>query len=133
MTADIVPYVGSSVIMLWGIAHIIRTRHIVRGFEPTSVDNRRIMTMEWVAEGLTLIFIGLLVFFARFFYGGCPLTYPMCALMLLVMAAWTALTGGRTSDAFLKISPVVETIVAILFLYSLSTYLGILSCISCIS
>ena len=118
MTADLVPYVGSSVIILWGIAHIIRTRHIVRGFEPASVDNRRIMTMEWVAEGLTLIFIGLLVFFARFFYGGCPLTYPMCALMLLVMAAWTALTGGRTSVGFLKMSPVVETIVAILFVYS---------------
>lgn len=88
--------------------------------------------MEWVMEGLTLVFLGLLVFLARFIYGGCPLTYPMCALMLLVMAVWTALTGGRTSDAFLKISPVIETIVAILFLYSLATYLGILPCLSCV-
>jgi len=126
MTADIVPYIGSGVIILWGIAHIIRTRHIVRGYEPTSVDNRRIITMEWVTEGLTLIFIGLLVLFARHFYGGCVLTYPMCASMLLVMASWTALTGGRTSVAFLKISPVVETIVAIMFIYSDLVLLGML-------
>jgi len=126
MTTDIVPYIGSSVIILWGIAHIIQTRHIVSGYEPTSVNNRRIMTMEWVAEGFILIFVGLLVLFARHFYGGCPLTYPMSALMLLVMAAWTALTGGRTSVAFLRMSPVVETIVAILILYGTLVLLGIL-------
>jgi hypothetical protein len=126
MTSDLVPYIGSSVIVVWGIAHIILTGRVVKGYEPISVENRRIVTMEWVAEGLTLVFIGLLVLFARHFYGGCPLTYPATAVMLLVMAAWTALTGGRTSVTFLKISPVVETIVAILLLYSDLVLLGIL-------
>lgn len=82
--------------------------------------------MEWIAQGLTLIFIGLLVLLVNYIYGGCPFTYPAAALMLLVMAAWTALTGGRTSDAFLKISPVVEVIVAILILYSELVLLRIL-------
>jgi hypothetical protein len=82
--------------------------------------------MGWVTQGLTLIFIGLLVLLVDYIYGGCAFTYPATAVMLLVMAGWTALTGGRTSGTFLKISPVVETIVAILTLYSELVLLGIL-------
>lgn len=126
MTSDIVPYISSSLIILWGIIHIIRTKRIVKGYEPTSVDNRRILTMAWGVQGLTLIFIGLLVMLVNYVYGGCPFTYPAAAVMLLAMAAWTALTGGRTSGAFLKTSPAVEIIVAILILYSELVLLGIL-------
>jgi hypothetical protein len=34
------------------------TRAVAAGFEPVSLDNRRILVMEWIAEGVTLIFIG---------------------------------------------------------------------------
>jgi hypothetical protein len=118
MTTDLVPYVGSSLIIILGIAHVFLTRRIVQGYESISADNRRIITMSWATQGFTLIFIGLLLMFVRYLYQGCPLTYPASALMFLVMAAWTALTGGRTKVTFLRISPIVETIVAIMFVYS---------------
>lgn len=52
--------IGSAVVVVWGIAHIIPTRTVVAGFGELTADNRRIITMEWVAEGLALIFIGVL-------------------------------------------------------------------------
>ena len=55
-----------------------------------------------------LKFENSLVLLTNYIYGGCSLTYPVAAIMLLGMASWTALTGGRTLDAFLKMSPVVE-------------------------
>jgi hypothetical protein len=30
----------------------------VSGFEDISIDNKRIITMEWIIEGIALIFIG---------------------------------------------------------------------------
>lgn len=55
MTNAMLIYTGSAVIILWGIAHLIPTKAVVNGFEPVSEDNRRIITMEWMAEGLTLL------------------------------------------------------------------------------
>jgi hypothetical protein len=53
MTASILLYIGSVIIILWGVAHIIPTKSVVAGFGSLSIDNFRIITMEWVAEGLT--------------------------------------------------------------------------------
>ena len=61
MTPTVLLYLGSIVITLWGVSHIIPTKSVVAGFGTLSSDNYRIITMEWVAEGLTIIFIGLLV------------------------------------------------------------------------
>ena len=48
-------------LVIWGIAHIVPTCNMVAGFSPLSKDNRINITMEWVAEVLSLVFIGLLV------------------------------------------------------------------------
>ena len=119
MINDILLYIGSILITLWGIAHIIPTKSVVNGFGPISEDNKRIITMEWVAEGLTLCFIGLLVLFITILGGSqnpaSIIVYRISALMLIVMAGWTLLTGVRTSIVPIKICPLVKTIVAILF------------------
>ena len=65
MKANTLLYVGSIVILLWGISHIVPTPGVVEGFGPISQDNRLIITMEWVAEGLTLCFVGGLVLYVR--------------------------------------------------------------------
>ena len=54
-------YVGAGLTSLWGIAHLFPTKSVVEGFGEITLDNRRIITMEWIGEGVTLIFIGLLV------------------------------------------------------------------------
>ena len=119
MINDILLYVGSGVITLWGVSHIVPVRGVVDGFGPLSVDNRRIITMEWVAEGLTLCFIGLLVLVVTLLGGsGSPVSiivYRASSVMLLVMAGWTAMTGARTSIVPIKICPFVKGTVAILF------------------
>ncbi len=120
MSAELLVYAGSAIIFLWGVAHIVPTKAVVAGFGPVTTDNRRIITMEWVAEGLSLTFIGVLVFLVTALAGpdasGVRVVYGACAGMLLVMAAWTALTGGRTATVIFKICPVVKTGVAALFI-----------------
>ncbi len=119
MINDILLYVGSVIITLWGIGHIIPTKSVVSGFGSISEDNKRIITMEWIAEGLTLCFIGLLVLFVTIWGGSQnPVSinvYRSSALMLIIMAILTSLTGARTSIVPIKICPFVKTIVAVLF------------------
>ena len=120
MINDILLYTGSIVITVWGIAHIVPTKSVVNGFGSISEDNKRIITMEWVAEGLTLCFIGLLVLFITILGGSqnpvSVIVYRASALMLIIMAVLSSLTGARTSIVPIKICPVVKTIVAVLFL-----------------
>jgi hypothetical protein len=54
-------YATSGLTVIWGIAHIVPTGIATRAVEPLSPDNRRNLAMEWVAEGLTLIFLGILL------------------------------------------------------------------------
>ena len=120
MVNSILAYTGSAIIIIWGIAHIIPTRSVVKGFGEISQENRRIITMEWIAEGLTLCFIGVLVLLVAI-WGGMQnqtaiLTIRACAVMLIVMAVLTLSTGARTSIIPIKICPLVKTVVAILFL-----------------
>ena len=119
MINDIMLYTGSALIALWGIAHIVPTKSVVSGFGSISEDNKRIITMEWVAEGLTLCFIGLLVLFITVLGGSqnpvSIIVYRISALMLLVMVVLSLFTGARTSIIPIKICPIVKTIVAVLF------------------
>lgn len=54
-------YIGSVLTIIWGIAHLFPTKSVVQGFGDISIDNRHIITMEWITEGVALIFIGALV------------------------------------------------------------------------
>ena len=117
---DILLYVGSAVIILWGLAHIMATKPVVRGFGGISEDNTRLITMEWVAEGMTLCFLGVLVLLVTILAGAqnqvSAIVYWVSAGMLVVMAIWTSLTGARTPVLPIKACPVVKTIVAVLFI-----------------
>ena len=46
MINDILLYVGSVIIFLWGLGHLIPTKSIVSGFGKISGDNKKIITME---------------------------------------------------------------------------------------
>ena len=120
MLASMILYGGSIIITGWGVAHIVPTKSVVSGFGPITDDNKRVLTMEWVSEGLMLCFVGILTALVTFAVPhGTPaatLVYRVSAVMLLVMALWTLLTGGRTAVVFFKICPVVKSVVAVLFL-----------------
>jgi hypothetical protein len=119
MLGDILLYIGSVVITLWGIAHIIPTQSVVKSFGSITEDNKKIITMEWITQGLTLCFIGLLVLLVTLFTVTANkvsvIVYRISAIMLVIMALVSALTGARTSVIPIKICPYVKTGVAILF------------------
>ncbi|NCQ53149.1 MAG: hypothetical protein GW803_03550, partial [Caldiserica bacterium] len=56
MIRGVMIYAGSIIIILWGIAHILPMKSVVRSFGPISRESKRIITMEWIVEGLTLCF-----------------------------------------------------------------------------
>jgi hypothetical protein len=118
MISTVSLYLGSGIITLWGIAHLIPTRAIVKGFGEISRDNRLIITMDWIVEGLTLIFIGLLVFFVTLIAGpssvGSRIVYRLCFGMLVVLALLSFFSGARTSIVPMRICPFVKLLVAAL-------------------
>jgi hypothetical protein len=116
MFSIILLYLGSGIITLWGISHLIPTMSIVRGFGVISHDNRLIITMDWIAEGLTLIFIGFLIFFMTLIAGsgtaGARIVYCLCFGMLVMLSVLSFFTGARTSIVPMKICPFVKLLVA---------------------
>lgn len=117
---EIMLYAGSVIITAWGIAHIaIPTKNIIKGFEPITVNNRRILTMEWIMEGLTLFFIGLLVILVTALEGienpASALVYRASGAMLVIMAAVSLFTGARTSIIPMKLCPPIFASVAVLY------------------
>jgi hypothetical protein len=115
---NVLAYTAAGLVALWGIAHLVPTAEIVAGFGEISVDNRRVLLMEWVAEGLTMLFISVLVIAVTAVAGAddavVVLVYRVGAGGLVVMGAWTALTGARTPVIWFKICPVILTATAAL-------------------
>ena len=113
---DILIYIGSAVIFLWGLGHIMATKSVIEEFSSVSKDNHRIITMEWIAEGLTLCFIGIVAFLAANSYG--PernVVVLACAGMLVALAILSSFTGARTSIIPMKLCPFVKMTVVILY------------------
>ena len=119
MIRGVMIYVGSIIIILWGIAHILPMKSVVRSFGPISRESKRIITMEWIVEGLTLCFIGILVFLITILGGYrnsiSVIVYRSSAIMLFIMAILTLLTGARTSIIAIRFCPLVKTAVAVMF------------------
>ena len=57
-------YAGAALPLIWGVAHLFPTKNVVAGFGDISLDNKRIITMEWINEAAALIFIAAVVFAA---------------------------------------------------------------------
>ena len=115
-------YGGSTLITLWGIGHLIPTRGVVSGFGDITKDNARIITMEWIIEGVTLCFLGVLVALTTAFVGpgaaATRLIAQSCAAMLLVLAVVSFFTGARTSILPTKLCPYVKSAAAMAFFVS---------------
>jgi hypothetical protein len=119
MLNDILLYIGSGIIIVWGIAHIAPTKGVIAGFGDISADNLRIITMGWIAEGLTFCFIGALVLLTTLLGWSQEyvsiIVYRASAVMLVVLAVLSQLTGARTAVLPMRLCPYVKTVVAVLF------------------
>jgi hypothetical protein len=115
--AELFAYVAAGVIAVWGISHAMPTRQVVAGFEPTAVDNHRVILQEWIIEAVAMWGLAALVFAATLIGGDAGIVdnvYRVVAGILVAFAVATALTGARTSVIWFKICPVLLTSTAAL-------------------
>jgi len=107
-------YVAAGIVFFWGVSHIIPTREVVAGFGDISTDNRHIITMEWVAEGLSFIFVAGLIavttLSSAVLEPAEDLIYRVTPAFLLTIGVWTAMTGARTKVVWFKMCPVVMSV-----------------------
>jgi hypothetical protein len=119
MIDQILLYIGGALTLLWGIAHLFPTKSVVRGFGEISVDNRRIITMEWLIEGVALIFIGLLVATVTLIDHTSPVSkavYLISVVALIALAVISLFTGFRVRFLPFKLCPFIFSVSAALIL-----------------
>ncbi|NNC41141.1 MAG: hypothetical protein HKN95_10655 [Acidimicrobiia bacterium] len=114
--ADVFALAAAGIVFLWGVSHVIPTRQVVAGFGDISDDNRRIITMEWVAEGLSFMFVAVLIVAVTWsgetLEAAEDLVYRVSSGFLVAIGVWTAMTGARTGVIWFKACPVVMSVSA---------------------
>jgi len=115
--SETLAYIAGALVGLWGVAHAIPTTKVVKGFEPITADNRRVITQEWLAEAFTMWGLAALIIGATVIGPEGDLLawiYLASAGLLVALALLTTFTGARTPVIWFKICPVLLTTSAVL-------------------
>jgi hypothetical protein len=105
-------WIGSLLPIVWGVAHLFPTGSVVKGFGSISEDNRRIITMEWITEGVALVFIGSVALTATIVDSAAPVSvvlYRVCVAALNVLSIVSLFTGFRIKFLPFRLCPVIFT------------------------
>ena len=119
MLNELLLYLGSALPLLWGAAHLFATKSVVKGFGDISLDNRRIITMEWIVEGVALIFIGVLtasVTYADRASVVSTVVYWLSFGVLNMLSVVSLFTGFRVSFVLFKLCPFIFNTSSILIM-----------------
>ena len=107
MLDTVLLYLGSATIFSWGIAHIFSTRYVMKQLGKVAEENRKIIPVAWITMGLTICFIGIIVFLVNFFDTPGSLLamaiYLVSSIMLLTIVGLTELFGSRTAIVATKL------------------------------
>jgi hypothetical protein len=112
MNGTLLTYIGSFLPFGWGIAHLLPTRNVVRSFGDVSPDNKRTIAMEWINEGVFLIFLSILTAIVTFLDRQCPITqvvYWTVFGALNTLSIISLFTGFRNSFLPFKLCPFIFT------------------------
>jgi hypothetical protein len=110
-------YSGSFFLFFWGVAHLIATRSVVDGFSNISLDNKRIITMEWIIEGLALIFIAVVVAVVSYIDYTSVVSrtiYWLSFVMLNTLSTVSLFTGFKVNVLPFKLCPIIFTAASVL-------------------
>ena len=119
MINQILLYAGAVFVAFWGIAHLFPTKNVVAGFGDISEDNKNIITMEWIIEGVAMIFIGVLVITVTSIDHTSPVSsavYWVTFGGLITLSAVALFTGFKVNFLPFKLCPVILTTSSILIL-----------------
>ena len=110
-------YIAAGMTCVWGIAHLFATSGVVRGFGDLSEDNRRIITMEWIVEGVALISTAAFVTVATAVEPGSAASSAVHAVAigtLVVLAAVSLFTGFKVALLPFRLCLVIFGVSAVL-------------------
>ena len=103
-------YIAAALTGVWGIAHLLATRGVIKGFGNLSEDNRRIITMEWIVEGIALISTAAFVAAATAVDPGAAVSsavYAVALGTLVVLAVVSLFTGFKVAFLPFRLCPVI--------------------------
>lgn len=112
-------YAGAALPLIWGVAHLFPTRNVVAGFGDISLDNKRVITMEWINEAAALVFISAVVFAATFIDHTSPVSQAVYGLSFVALNALSVIsltTAFKISFLPYKLCPLFFTTSSILIL-----------------
>jgi len=113
----IVLYIAAGMTALWGFAHLFAMKGVVKGFGALSEDNKRIITMEWIVEGVALISIAAFVLAATGIdpaSAGASAIYAVAIGSLILLAIVSLFTGFRVASLPFRLCPFIFTAAALL-------------------
>ena len=119
MLSQLLLYAGSLILVVWGVAHLFPTQSVVKGFGDISIDNKRIIAMEWITEGVALIFMGVVIFTVTIMDHTHDISRTLYRLTFLMLSALTVVslfTGARISFLPYKLCPVIFITASILII-----------------
>jgi len=120
MLRSILLFTGSITVIIWGIAHLLPAKSVIKGFGDISADNKNILEMEWITEGFSLIFAGTLVLLVIIIGDNGNITsrivYITSSVFLFSMALLSFFTGYKVNFLPYKLCPLIFSISGILIL-----------------
>jgi hypothetical protein len=123
MNGNLLLYLASLLTVIWGVAHLFPTKNVVKGFGDISLDNQRVITMEWINEGATLIFIGVLTAAVTLVDPTSLVArtvYWLAIGMLVVLSIISLFTGFKVNFLPYRLCPIIFTGSAILIFLGMS-------------
>ena len=119
MVNKIFLYLGAVLPLFWGVAHLFPTNSVVKGFGDISLDNRRIIIMEWIIEGGALIFVGVIIAAVTYVdptNAVSKVIYVVAFIFLNILSVISLMTGFKINFIPFKLCPVIFTSSSILIL-----------------
>jgi hypothetical protein len=115
--SQVLLYVAAGLTGLWGVSHLFATRGAVAGFGDISIDNRRVITMEWIAEGVALISVAAFVAATAAIEPHARLSsavFAVAVATLLTLAVVSIFTGFRIAFLPYRLCPFIFGLSAVL-------------------
>ena len=115
--SQVLLYIAAGLTGLWGIAHLFATRGAVAGFGDISTDNRRVITMEWIVEGVALISVAAFVAVTAAIEPHARLSSAVFAVAigtLVTLAVVSIFTGFRVAFLPYRLCPFIFGLSAVL-------------------
>ena len=119
MINQVLLFIPAALLIVWGIAHLFPTRSVANGFGDITNDNRRIIIMEWINEGIALIFIGIVILgLSLIDYKSKPSIFVFWTIFFALNAfsIISLFTGFRIRFIPFKLCPVIFTLSSVLMI-----------------